>query len=142
MKWNATRGNCRTPWRLRSKSLEHLFVYGTLRRGLENEHSRRLSQQATFLGNGRMAGRLYQIDRYSGAIRSDEPGEWVHGEVYLLEDPGQMLPNLDRYEGEEFERVIVAAQLDSGEWLETWVYLYRGKAAGKRIESGDWLNPQ
>jgi gamma-glutamylcyclotransferase (GGCT)/AIG2-like uncharacterized protein YtfP len=103
-----------------------LFVYGTLRRGFPNKYADLLQANARFLGNARMHGRLYQFDSYSGAVPSDQPGEYVSGELYHLEDP-TILPTLDDYEGSEFERVLLKVSLDDGQELETWVYVFRGK---------------
>lgn len=58
-----------------------------------------------------------------------------------MENPRWILPALDNYEGLDFHRVTLEAQLDSGERLEAWVYLYRGTQSGPRIRSGDWLRP-
>ena len=72
-----------------------------------------------------MQGVLYRFARYPGAMLSDQPDQWVEGELYQLVDPGILIA-LDRYEGDEFERVAVAIQLHSGgPMLEAWVYLLR-----------------
>jgi len=118
---------------------QNLFVYGTLRRGSNNEFSRLLSAQAQFLGDGQIRGRLYKITWHPGAIPSDDPTDWVRGEVFRLEDTSQFLSTLDAYEGPGFERVEVTAHLDSGEQLQAWIYWYKGEQ-GTRIESGDWLD--
>ena len=103
----------------------NLFVYGTLRRGSKNKYARLLHAHARFLGDARMRGRLYQLDHYSGAVLSDQPDDWVDGEVFQLEEPS-ILATLDEYEGAEFERAIIQVHLDSGEELEAWVYLFIG----------------
>ncbi len=73
-----------------------------------------------------MRGRLYQFASYPGVVLSDQPGEWVSGELYHLQNPG-ILSTLDEYEGSEFERGQITVSLDGGQELETWVYLFRGK---------------
>jgi gamma-glutamylcyclotransferase (GGCT)/AIG2-like uncharacterized protein YtfP len=75
-----------------------------------------------------MRGRLHQLNSYPGAVPSDQPGEYVSGELYQVEDP-TILPTLDDYEGWEFERVLVKVSLDDGQELETWVYIFRGDTA-------------
>jgi gamma-glutamylcyclotransferase (GGCT)/AIG2-like uncharacterized protein YtfP len=99
-----------------------LFVYGTLRRGSPNKYADLLQANAQFLGNARMRGRLYQFPNYPGAVLSDQPNEWVPGELYHLQNPST-LSTLDEYEGNEFERVQVTVSLDNDQELETWVYL-------------------
>ena len=86
-----------------------------------------------------MRGRLYRLESYPGAVSSNTDGEWVHGELYWIEDPRWILPALDNYEGSSFERVKVEVERDSGERVDAWVYLYRGTPPGTRICSGDWL---
>lgn len=107
--------------------LQRLFVYGTLRRGWTNQFAELLHANARFLGTARLRGRLHQFDNYHGAVLSDQPNEWVPGELFQLEDPG-ILRALDEYEGSEFERPLVTVALDDGQELETWVYVFRGKS--------------
>jgi len=118
-----------------------LFVYGTLRRGSRNKFARLLHAQARFAGNARMRGRLYRLESYPGAVSSNIAGEWVHGELYSMEDPRWTLAALDNYEGPSFERVKLEVERDSGDRVDAWVYLYRGTPPGPRIPSGDWLRP-
>ncbi len=108
-------------------SSSNLFVYGTLRRGSDNEFSRLLSDNAEFLGPARMQGKLFQIGEHTGAVRSAESGDTVRGEIFRLADPSGMLSTLDEYEGSEFERALMPVDLDSGEQVEAWVYLYKGR---------------
>ena len=117
----------------------NLFVYGTLRRGSNNEPARLLQGQARFTGHARMAGRLYGLGRYPGAVPAINKDEFVRGEVYQVDDPDRLLETLDEYEGADFERAIASVQLDDGGKVECWVYLYVARKPGRLIESGDWL---
>ena len=119
--------------------MDHLFVYGTLRRGSAHEIARLLQGQARFVGDARMHGRLYGLGRYPGAVAAVRKDEWVRGEVYQMDDSAGLMAVLDDYEGSGFERAISSVQLDDGKAIECWVYLYVGKTPGKLIESGDWL---
>jgi gamma-glutamylcyclotransferase (GGCT)/AIG2-like uncharacterized protein YtfP len=98
-----------------------LFVYGTLRRGSPNTFAKLLEANSRFLGNARMRGRLHQFSNYPGVVLSDQPGEFVQGELLELQDP-RILVVLDEYEGFEFQRVPVTVSLDDGQELEAWVY--------------------
>ncbi|HUA18802.1 MAG TPA: gamma-glutamylcyclotransferase family protein [Bryobacteraceae bacterium] len=118
----------------------YLFVYGTLRRGSNNESARLLQGQSRFVGNARMQGRLYGLGRYPGAVAAVNPGEWVRGEVYNMDDATRLLAALDDYEGSDFERAVATVQLDDGSKVECWVYLYVGKTPGRLIASGDWFS--
>lgn len=106
---------------------EYLFVYGTLRRGMKNEFARRLAANSEFLGEARIAARLYDIGPYRAAVLSSEAGDWVRGEVFQLNDPDEMFAILDQYEGSDFERLKVQVLLDSGAGEQAWVYLYTGR---------------
>jgi gamma-glutamylcyclotransferase (GGCT)/AIG2-like uncharacterized protein YtfP len=117
----------------------YLFVYGTLRRASQNKFARLLHSQAQFVGNARLPGRLYQLQTYPGAVSSNTDGEWVRGEVYSVQDPRWILSALDDYEGPNFERVKLDVQLDSGQRVSAWIYLYRGRPPAARIRSGDWF---
>ena len=102
-----------------------LFVYGTLRRGSKIKIARLVHANAQFLGTGRMQGRLARSHPHRGVVRSKEPGEWICGEVFQINDPGELLPILDEYEGPEYKRTSVAVQLDSGRRLRAWMYLLK-----------------
>jgi gamma-glutamylcyclotransferase (GGCT)/AIG2-like uncharacterized protein YtfP len=123
---------------------EHLFVYGTLRRGSKNKFARMVADRAHFVGAARVPGRLYDFGQYPGAVRSDQssdqPDQWLLGEVWRFED-AQLLPSLDDYEGSEFERALASAEMEDGRAIECWIYWYVGPATGRLIASGDWLKP-
>jgi gamma-glutamylcyclotransferase (GGCT)/AIG2-like uncharacterized protein YtfP len=110
--------------------LLHLFVYGTLRRGCDNRYARLLAEQGRFVGVARIPGRLYDLGSYPGAVASDQPDQWIHGEVFSVDNA--LLTALDEYEGAEFERAMVPA-------IGCWIYWYVGSAPGRLIASGDWL---
>ncbi|MGA2877746.1 MAG: gamma-glutamylcyclotransferase family protein [Bryobacteraceae bacterium] len=117
--------------------MDHLFVYGTLRCGSKNKFARMLADGGQFVGRARVAGRLYDLGRYPGAVPSDEADCWVDGEVWRLDDP-QLLPLLDEYEGSEFERAIVSVQTENA-FMDCSLYWYVGPATGRLIGSGNWL---
>jgi gamma-glutamylcyclotransferase (GGCT)/AIG2-like uncharacterized protein YtfP len=93
---------------------EHLFVYGTLRRGSKNKFARMVADRAQFVGAARVPGRF---------------------------ENAQLLPSLDDYEGSEFERALASAEMEDGRAIECWIYWYVGPATGRLIASGDWLKP-
>jgi len=107
--------------------MQHLFVYGTLRRASPHPLARRLASEADFVGPGRTRGRLYKLGWYPGMILSADPGDWVIGDVYRLHDPDALLPILDEYEGEDFARVAATVSLADGAEIQAWVYVYLGQ---------------
>ena len=75
-----------------------LFVYGTLRRGGER-YSLLERLGAAYVGKGSVAGELYDLGAYPGALKSRSKSARVVGEVYHLPDTTQALRSLDEYEG-------------------------------------------
>jgi gamma-glutamylcyclotransferase (GGCT)/AIG2-like uncharacterized protein YtfP len=58
-----------------------LFVYGTLRRGCGSVEAQRLHAQATWLGQGRVRGRLYRVDWYPALVACRSGGDEVTGDA-------------------------------------------------------------
>ena len=118
----------------RSKSSALLFVYGTLMRG-EPLHPV-LARIARFVGVGHVRGQLVSFGRwpglYGGAGR-------VRGELYRLDDPGQ-LQIVDREEeGYNFVRRGAIVTLSRGRRVRAWVYHCAGpRDRATPIPSGDW----
>lgn len=110
---------------------DHLFVYGTLRTGSDNPFARMLAERARLIGSAQVPGLLYDFGSYPGA----RPGSGsIHGEIFRLEHPPVLLAELDRYEGPEYERAVIAAN-----GIDCWIYWYVGAESGRLIESGDWF---
>jgi gamma-glutamylcyclotransferase (GGCT)/AIG2-like uncharacterized protein YtfP len=132
---------------------EHLFVYGTLRRGAGHPMHAVLSRLAERAGGAIFRGRLYWIAGFPGAVDSDDARDEVRGEVYrLIGHPvlrQGLLARLDAYEGcapsdpepRAFSRGSRTVRLETGRPIEAWVYLYALSTDGlRRIESGDFLD--
>lgn len=118
-----------------SQVAEYLFVYGTLRSEFTNSYAEKLRAGARLIGRTVVRGSIYRVADYPG-YRTVPDGE-VHGELYELDHPEQLLASLDRYEGSEYRRLSIP--LDSGK--QAWVYEYASEpSANARIASGDFLN--
>jgi gamma-glutamylcyclotransferase (GGCT)/AIG2-like uncharacterized protein YtfP len=127
-----------------------LFVYGTLMRNA-NGTNQRLLAQAEFLGLGSIAGKLYQLQHYPGAVRTTNQQQRVYGEVYRLPDVETQLPKLDAYEEctpdfpspHEYRRCRLPITLSDGRKLNAWVYLYNLSTSRlQQIHSGDYRQAQ
>jgi gamma-glutamylcyclotransferase (GGCT)/AIG2-like uncharacterized protein YtfP len=127
---------------------ERLFVYGTLMRASSHPLARELMQRAAFEGQARFNGRLYLVSHYPAVVPSEMPEEWVHGDVFVIRDPG-FLVALDRYEEcgpedrepTEYRRLQQRVVMSSGESVVAWMYLYNRPVTGlQRIASGQF-NP-
>lgn len=101
-----------------------------------------------FVGMGQIAGELYSLGAYPGAIVGDTFQTKVIGEVYELPEPQATLELLDVYEGfipGELEASLFARSketitLADGQQLACWVYLYNDwVATGRLIPSGDYV---
>lgn len=124
----------------KTATLDRIFFYGTLRSGqaarsLISNHVLE-SEAAT------VPGRLYAFaDGYPGAVVDGEGGRIV-GEVVRLTDLPAAFALLDAYEGDEFVRVRVDAELDCGGRTQAWCYLLANAALAQGaalVESGDWI---
>ena len=125
-----------------------LFVYGTLMRGYVHPMAKLLSANADFLGEASCRGKLYMVKHYPGLVLSDDATDIVHGELYRLRAPEDLLREFDMYEacGEGFpeptqyvRQMLQVAHADGSE-SEAWTYLYNWPVAKlKLIESGRFL---
>lgn len=129
-------------------SSDRLFVYGTLMRGFDHPMARLLAGHAEFLGEATCRGRLVLVKHYPGLLLSDAPADIVHGELFQLRVPDELLRELDMYEacGEgfpeptEYLRQMIDVALPGGAATRAWTYVYNWPVSGlPRIESGRFL---
>jgi gamma-glutamylcyclotransferase (GGCT)/AIG2-like uncharacterized protein YtfP len=112
-----------------------LFVYGTLRRVSIHPMAKFLAKQAHFVGEGTVAGRLYDLGRYPGMTEDKSAGCRVTGDVFQLAGE-DTIRELDRYENAEsplpsyFERGLAEVTLADGRQVEAMVYRFRGQVDG------------
>jgi gamma-glutamylcyclotransferase (GGCT)/AIG2-like uncharacterized protein YtfP len=126
---------------------DHLFVYGTLMRGVDHPMAKLLSRSAEFIGEARCQGRLYLVKHYPGLVLSEDANDVVFGELVRLHTPEASLVTLDDYEGcgpdaasPQYLRQLLLVTLDNGTVSEAWTYVYnRPEAQLKRITSGRFL---
>lgn len=129
----------------------YLFVYGTLMtraRGMLGASQRaRLGLKGTSLGDATIAGRLVNIGTYPGLLEPTAAGDVVHGELFRLDRPEEVISWLDSYESvspepapdDEYARVLTPARLATGEAVMAWVYRYRRTTSDyPAIPSGRW----
>lgn len=109
-----------------------LFVYGTLMRGFDHPMARLLAGHADFLGEATCRGRLVLVNHYPGLLLSDAPPDVVHGELFRLRVPDELLRELDMYEacGEgfpeptEYLRLLIDVARADGATQKAWTYVY------------------
>jgi len=115
-----------------------LFVYGSLRVNCSNNH---LLKDATWVCQAYSKGQLFLIDWYPGLILDAQEGaaQNVIGDVYQDITP-KLFAQLDRYEGDAYDRKIIHITPISGSTLQVYAYIYNQSVnLKKQIASADWL---
>lgn len=135
------------------KKGDHIFVYGTLRRGERADLSKQSHQfGVTFCGEDAINGLLYHLGAFPGVKLPGEPNIWdpllpvVVGEVFRIRDTS-IVSIMDAYEG--YNSDDPSTGLYDREEVETkggrkvWVYVYNPPVISDQlIESGDWCKNQ
>ncbi|MDO8770280.1 MAG: gamma-glutamylcyclotransferase family protein [Burkholderiaceae bacterium] len=124
-------------------SARYVFVYGTLRRGDDNDITR-LSPAPRLMGASTVSGVMYHLGAYPGVVLREDGDTLVAGEVYAIE-PGleRLLDEIEelypQQKDEYFKRSVVvklgAHQLSCLFYEINPAYI-RGKPV---IASGDWV---
>ncbi len=117
------------------------FVYGTLRRGDDNDITQ-LSPAPEFMGSASIFGTMFHLGGYPGVTLGGE-GQIV-GEVYAVS--AELEKTLDAIESEypaqpdEYAKRPIRVQL-AGQWRDCFVYeINPAYVEGKQIiSSGDWV---
>jgi gamma-glutamylcyclotransferase (GGCT)/AIG2-like uncharacterized protein YtfP len=133
----------------RDQAAELLFVYGTLRSDIGGAMHDLLVRYATPRGRASLSGRLYDVGWYPALVAGGSAGGRVLGELYEVR-PGvaaALFAQLDEYEGCDpaaparslFLREEHDVELDSGERLRAWTYVYNRSVADLPVvPSGDY----
>ncbi len=126
--------------------MEHLFVYGTLRKAFENDILRPILPYIKFQGIGFLKGKLFDLGEYPAVIESSSDSEKVKGEIYEIKDPEIVFNVLDEYEGvndvtAEYSRRKKIVSFTKGKRIKSWVYIYNQSFHSKlnQIKDGDYL---
>lgn len=126
---------------------QYIFVYGTLRRGVNSKMNQLLSDHGEYLCRGETSGKLYALDGYPGMIASSDKKDKVFGEIYKITS-SKLLILLDDYEEcsdnfplpHEYIRKQLPVRLIDGTQLNAWVYLYNHNISNlMEIKSGDYV---
>jgi len=128
----------------------YLFVYGTLLRRSPHPMARRLEEKARFVGEARLAARLYDLGRFPGIHPPRAGDDWVHGDLFDLGVTApETLRAMDAYETDEsapgawFERGEAPVVLADGRRAAAWVYWFRGDVdEARHIPSGRYYEPR
>jgi nicotinate-nucleotide--dimethylbenzimidazole phosphoribosyltransferase len=117
--------------------VDALFVYGSLR-SAHPAHAQ-VSRYVAGVAPASTAGRLVVLPcGYPGLL--DDATARVTGELLQLRDVAAALDALDRYEGDEYRRVLRTVALADGSERQAWCYVAANAAdGGEPIPGGDWL---
>ena len=125
-----------------------LFAYGTLIPHLAPANLRARLRGLRFVGEGSIAGWLYNLGEYPGAVPDRHSQRTILGRVFELRNPERMLLVFDDYEGYRkdapleslFVRWQSMIRLESGCWIPAWMYVYQGICdETAEIRTGRWL---
>jgi len=119
-----------------------LFVYGLLRKGVQNDMSVYLEKNAHFIGVGYTPGKLFLVEDYPGLVVGSSFSTNVIGDIYGFNEPA-LWNELDRFEdigrSDEYERQEIEAEV-SYQKMSCWAYIYQRDIDGlELIPSGDFL---
>ena len=124
-----------------NKTSDKLFVYGTLMRVAAHPAAEYLKTHGTYLDRGSFRGELFEIEKYPGAVYTPRGAYHVHGEIFLLDSPDDVLAYLDPYEEtgpgfpephEYIRTVIPVHPEDTAVPVSCWVYLYNRDTSGRQ----------
>lgn len=130
-------------------AVQHLFVYGTLRRAARHPMHAEVMAHCDPVGPGSVPGRLYDLGPYPALLPPAAATERVRGELYAIR-PGAEVPLfavLDAYEGVNatgsgpplYRREVVDAMADGGWRGPAWCYCYLGEVSeSQRVPSGEY----
>jgi gamma-glutamylcyclotransferase (GGCT)/AIG2-like uncharacterized protein YtfP len=128
--------------------IEYICIYGTLRPAIAPPEIKAMISQWRRIGDGSIAGRIYNLGEYPGAVLDQRGSDWIAGEVFELPNDGVALALLDAYEGFDpldldaslFVRCKREVMVEDSAKLECWVYVYnRPVSASTIIQGGDYL---
>ncbi len=124
-------------------ALRHVFVYGTLRQGDDNDITR-FTPPPRWVGQARVAGQMYHLGAYPGVVLGAAPSPQVAGEVYAIEPAlERQLDELEevypQQRDEYFKREVLVEV--AGRRLTCIVYEINPRYVMNcpLIASGDWV---
>lgn len=128
---------------------DFLFVYGTLKKGFQNETASYLHSTQEFAGSGFFYGVMVRISYYPGAVYLPEKESKVHGHLFRIRDQKEdLFARLDFYEGVgdqfakpgEFIRSVVPVFMDEKK-IPAYTYLLnKDHRVFQQIESGHFTS--
>ena len=124
-----------------------LFAYGTLRRGHAPALLAELVAELQWEGAASVAGRLYDLGPYPGAVLDARAATRIHGELAQVPEDPAFWELLDDYEAVGsveplFRRVGAEARRAGGEGVPVWVYEYARPPGAAPLVAGGRYRPE
>lgn len=124
-------------------STHHVFVYGTLRQGDDNDITL-LSPTPYFVGPGKVAGVMYHLGAYPGVVLTDAPQDNIVGEVYAitpeLEKVLDEIEMIYPQQRDEYSKRMVVVRVGARQLSCLFYEINPAYIIGKPvIASGDWV---
>ena len=106
------------------KNIKNLFVYGTLQKG--KQHERILGNIQGKWKKGYVNGKLHNISSgqdygYPG-LKLDPKGSKVYGMIFQSKDLKNYIKKIDKFEGNNYKRVISKVYLEDGNFINSYLY--------------------
>jgi len=123
--------------------LKHVFFYGTLKKK-EKQDEIIPGMKLNYRNSAKIKAKLFDLGEFPGAIIDEN--SYTYGEIYENINNG-VLEKIDEYEGVDFRdkknslflRDITTAELEDGQKIQVYVYLYNQSTDSKScIETGIW----
>lgn len=104
--------------------LQHLFTYGTLAPGRKNHHLLEAvpGQWQTAEIRGRLVNAGWGYQSGFPALIPDTQGQLIEGYLFSSTELERCWPTLDRFEGEDYVRIVIPVETGSGASLDAFVY--------------------
>ena len=126
-----------------------LFVYGSLRSGFRSPVYEYISRFFTFISEGKVRGKLFDMGNYPAGIPTNE-NTFIAGELYAAKGEAEFswaIGQLDDYEGVNVEpdemqlfRRELTEVYSNNTVTHAWIYWYNGDVSGRPlIASGDLM---
>lgn len=123
---------------------DHIFLYGTLLPELAPTELRGVLRRMQRVGEAFVAGRLYDLGDFPGALLAGRPDSTIRGEVFAFSD-SSLLDLMDSYEGFHpgapkrslFARQKVSVAMpQTSQVINCWIYVYNRNPGNARIIPG------
>lgn len=108
-----------------TQTINQLFIYGTLAPGRPNEHilAKFSGTWATAIVKGHLRKEGWGAEMGYPGMVLDPAGDEINGFVFTTDDLDVILPELDAFEGKDYQRIVAQATLADGAIRAVYAYV-------------------